>query len=76
MCCLNPCISPFIQYRAAPRTCWLTIQEQGSGLIVRRDALQKRQGVADPIRRRSGELRRVEKGIYRDDLLEQGGHDA
>lgn len=53
-----------------------TVEEQGAGVVVGRHALQQRQGVADSVGCRGGQLRRVEKGIDGDDFLQEGGHDA
>lgn len=54
----------------------LTAEEEGSRLVVGRDALQQGQGVAHPVRGRGRELRRVEEVVDADDLLEKRRHDT
>jgi len=46
-----------------------TVQEESSGLVVRGNALQQCQGIADSIRRGGCELRRVQQCVYADDFL-------
>lgn len=52
----------------------LTIQEQRSRLIVRRNTLQERQRIAYSVRGCSGQLGWIQERVDRDDLLEQGRH--
>lgn len=54
----------------------LTIEEESSCLIVRRDTLKQCQCIADAIGGGGGELRWVEESIDGDNLLQQGSHDA
>lgn len=53
-----------------------TPKEQSTGLAVGRHALQQRQRVAHSVRRGSRQLRWIEQGIDRDDLLQKAGHNS
>lgn len=54
----------------------LTIEEESSCLIVRRDTLKQCQCIADAVGGGGGELRWVEESINGDNLLQQGSHYA
>ncbi len=60
----------------APRGEALTVQEQGARIIMGRNALKKRKSITNAVRRGRRQLGWIEEGVDRDDLLEQGGHDA
>lgn len=53
-----------------------TVEEEGTRLVVRRHALKEGEGIADPVRGSSGELRGVEEGIDTDNLLEERCHNS
>lgn len=53
-----------------------TAQKQAACFGVRSDALEKCESVADTVRSRSRQLRRVEQRVNRYDLLEKGSHDT
>ena len=52
-----------------------TVEEQCPGLVVRCDALKKRERIADSVGRGSRQLRWIEERVNRDDLLNEGCHD-
>jgi hypothetical protein len=51
-------------------------EEESAGVVVRGDALQQRQGVADPVGGVDRQRGRAQQRINGDDLLQQGRHDA
>lgn len=51
-------------------------QEEGARVVVRGDALQEGEGVADPVRGVRRQRRRSEERVHRHDLLQQRRHDA
>lgn len=53
-----------------------TAQEEAASLGVRGDTLKKCKSIANTIRSCSGQLRRIEERVDRDDLLQQRGHDT
>jgi len=53
-----------------------TTKEETASLAVRSNTLQQSQRVADSIGSCSSELGRIEQWVYRDDLLQQGRHNA
>lgn len=73
MCAEASCQSCFERLRSG---CLHTIEEQGTRVVVRRNALEKSERVANAVRRSRGKLRRVEKRVDGDDFLKQRGHDA
>lgn len=54
----------------------LTTQEQRARVVMGSNTLKQRERVADTVRGRGCELRRVKKRVHRDDLLDQRGHNA
>lgn len=54
----------------------LTAQEEPAGLSVRSDALEQRERIADAVAGCGGQLRRVQKWVDGDDLLEKRRHDT
>lgn len=53
-----------------------TLQEQGARLVMTSNALKQGECITNAVRGGGRELRGVEEGVYRDDLLGQRGHDA
>lgn len=53
-----------------------TVEKQCTCLAVRCHALEQGESIANAVTRGRGELRGVQQGIDRDNLLEQRGHDT
>ena len=51
-------------------------EEEGSGVLVRGDALEQGQGVANAVRGVGRQSRRGEEGIDGNNFLEKSGHGA
>jgi hypothetical protein len=53
-----------------------TTEEEAACLGVRRDALEQRESIADPVGSCGRQLRGIEKRVDGDDLLEQRRHNT
>jgi hypothetical protein len=54
----------------------LTAEEQSAGVVMRRNTLEERKGIANAVGGGCGELGRAQQGIDADNLLKEGGHDT
>jgi hypothetical protein len=53
-----------------------TVQEQSPCVIVGGHTLQQSQGIADPVGGGRCQLRRIQKRVHGNDLLQQSSHDS